>query len=65
MAYNEKLLRTASEIIAKRRSDAEADAAKRHSRVVVKCPEIAQLEDKMRKSAYGLVKVIGMGDRTV
>ena len=65
MAYNEKLLRTASEKIAKRRSDAEADAAKRHSRVVVKCPEIAQLEDKMRKSACGLVKVIGMGDRTV
>ena len=65
MAYNEKILRIASERIAQRRSQAESDAAMRHARVVVKCPEIAQLEDKMRKSAYGLVKVIGMGDKTV
>lgn len=65
MAYNEKLLRIATERIAERRSKAEADAAMRHARMVVKCPEIAELEDKMRKSAYGLVKVIGMGDRTV
>ena len=65
MAYNEKLLRIATERIAERRSKAEADASMRHARMIVKCPEIAQLEDKMRKSAYGLVKVIGMGDKTV
>lgn len=65
MAYNEKTLRNAAEKLAQRRITAESEAAKRHAKVVIQCPEIAELEEKMRKSAYGLVKVIGMGDKTV
>lgn len=64
MANNEKILRLASEKIDERRIKAESEAAFRHTQVTLKCPEIAGLEDKMRRSAYGLVKVIGMGDKT-
>ena len=65
MAYNEKLFALATEKISQRRIRAEADAADRHISVTMKCPEIRELEDKMRRSAYGLVKVIGMGDKTM
>lgn len=65
MAYNEKLFALATEKISQRRIRAEADAADRHISVTMKCPEIRELEDKMRRSAYGLVKVIGMSDKTM
>ena len=64
MAYNEKLFALAAEKIAQRRMNAENDAAMRHSDVVMRCPEIRQLEDRMRKTAYGVVNVIGMGEKT-
>lgn len=64
MAYNEKLFTLASEKISERRMNAEAQATLRHADVTMKCPEIRELEDKMRRSAYGLVKVIGMGEKT-
>lgn len=63
MANNEKILRLASAKIDERRVRAEADATFRHTQVTLDCPEIARLEDEMRSSAYGLVKVIGMGDK--
>ena len=63
MAYNEKLLRLASERIEQRKRNAEEAASLRHDQVARKAPEILLLEDKMRKSAYGLIKVIGMGDK--
>lgn len=65
MAYNEKLFTLASEKISERRMNAEAQATFRHTQVTMQCPEIRELEDKMRKSAYGLVKVIGMGEKTM
>ncbi|MCD7774968.1 MAG: ATP-binding protein [Clostridiales bacterium] len=61
MAYNEKLLRLASDEIDRRKRQAEDDAEKRHDDFASKCPELIMLEDKMKKSAYGLIKVIGMG----
>lgn len=64
MAYNEKLFAKASEKIAQRRLKAESEAVLRHSEVTKLCPEISELEDAMRRSAYGLVKVIGMGEKT-
>lgn len=64
MAYNEKLFIQASEIIAKRRFNAESEASLRHAEITKLCPEITQLEDLMRKSAFGIVKSIGMGEKT-
>ncbi len=64
MAYNENLLRLATQKIAERKMQAESNAAARHTRVVMQCPQIASLQDEMRQSAYGLVKVIGMGEKT-
>ena len=64
MAYNEKLFAQASEKIAKRRINAESEASLRHSEAIRMCPEISELEDAMRRSAYGLVKVIGMGEKS-
>lgn len=63
MANNEKILRLASAEIEERRLKAEAQAASRHMQVICECPEIETLEDEMRRSAYGLVRVIGMGDK--
>ncbi len=64
MAYNEKLLRQASRIIEERNAKALADAAAKRSKIVVRCPEIARLQEQMRKSAYDIVKVLGMGEKT-
>ena len=63
MAYSEKLLRLATERIAQRQMAAEDAALFRHDKIVRKYPEIEVLEEKMRKSACGLIKVIGMGDK--
>ncbi len=64
MAYTERLLRLASERIEQRRRNAEEAASLRHDSFVKAHPELIRLEDKMRKSAFGLVKVIGMGEKT-
>ncbi len=63
MAYSEKLFKLASEEIDRRRRKAEDDAEKRHDDFAIQCPELLILEEKMRKSAYGLIKVIGMGNK--
>lgn len=64
MGYSEKIFNLASETLAKRKMKAESDAKIRHDNLTLEIPEIYELEDKMRKSAYGLVGVIGMGDKT-
>ena len=64
MAYNEKLFIQASEKIAQRRFNAESEASLRHAEITKLCPEITELEDLMRKSAFGIVKSIGMGEKT-
>lgn len=64
MAYNEKLFLLAEERIAERKMKAEEEAAKRHDRFAKGCPDILMLEERMRKSAYGLIHVIGMGEKT-
>lgn len=63
MAYNEKILRLASETIDNRRLKAESDAQIRHDIITKTHPEILSLEQEMRQTAYGLIKIIGMGDR--
>lgn len=63
MAYNERMLRLAGERIAQRQLRAEKNASFRHDALAIEYPEITELEDKMRKTAYGLVKVIGMGEK--
>ena len=55
MAYTERLLRLASERIEQRRRNAEEAASLRHDSFVKAHPELIRLEDKMRKSAFGLV----------
>ncbi len=64
MGYSEKIYTLASEKLEKRKMKAESDAKIRHDALTLEFPEIFELEDKMRKSAYGLVGVIGMGDKT-
>lgn len=63
MAYSEKILRRASEIIADRKLRAEQQAKDRNDVMTARYPEIADAEEKMRKTAYSLVNVIGMGDK--
>lgn len=63
MAYSEKILRRASEIIADRKLRAEQKSKERHDVMSARYPEIADAEEKMRKTAYSLVNVIGMGDK--
>lgn len=62
MAYNEKLLMLASERIKQRQQKAVETAEKRHKQVAKEAPELLTLENKMRKSAYDVFRVIGMGD---
>lgn len=64
MAYSEKIYRLAADKLAERKLEAEDTAARKHDRIASQFPEILQLEGKMRQSAYGLVKVIGMGEKT-
>lgn len=64
MGYSEKIFNLASETLEKRKIKAESDAKIRHDRLIFELPEIYELEDKMRKSAYGLAGVIGMGAKT-
>ncbi len=64
MGYSEKIYTLAGETIERRRYDAEKRARKKHDELALKLPEIFALEEKMRKSAYGLASVIGMGDKT-
>ncbi len=64
MAYSEKIFSLASEKLAERKRKAEWDAEIRHDSITAKLPEILQLENKMKSAAYGLVKVIGMGEKT-
>ncbi len=60
MSYNEELLLRAAEELEKRRDRSEREAKERRDLLVKEYPEIALLEDKMRKSAYDLIKVMGM-----
>ena len=64
MGYSEKIFNLARETLAKRKMKAESDAKIRHDNLVLRLPEIYELEEQMRKSAYGLVGVIGMGEKT-
>lgn len=61
MAYSEELYERAKEKIDERRNRAEAEAEMRSAMAIKKIPEIAELQNKMRQSAYGVLKVIGMG----
>lgn len=64
MAYSEKIYRLAADVLAERKTAAEELASRKHDRLTSQFPEILELESKMRQSAYGLVKVIGMGEKT-
>lgn len=64
MGYSEKIFNLASEMLEKRKMKAESDAKIRHDNLILRLPEIYDLEEQMRKSAYGLVGVIGMGEKT-
>lgn len=64
VAYSEKIYRLATEILAERKTTAEEKAVSKHDKIAAKFPEILELEGRMRQSAYGLVKVIGMGEKT-
>lgn len=65
MGYSEKIFTLAGEKLAGRKMKAEDEARRRHDELVLSFPEIFELEDKMRKSAYGLVGIIGMGEKSV
>ena len=62
MAYAKELYERAKQTIDSRRNSAENDAQIRSAVVAKKIPEIAMLQEQMRQSAYGVLKVIGMGD---
>ncbi len=62
MAYAKELYERAKQTIDSRRNSAENDAQIRSAAVAKKIPEIAMLQEQMRQSAYGVLKVIGMGD---
>lgn len=62
MAYRQELYETAKQMMDARRSRAENEAEMRKLLAIGKIPEIAELQDKMRQSALGVIKVIGMGD---
>lgn len=64
MAYSEKIYRLAAEKISERKMTAEEKAVRRHDKIAAEYPRILELEGKMRQSAYGLLKVIGMGEKT-
>lgn len=64
MAYSERIYRIATERLAERKMTAEEKALLKHDKIVAEFPEIYELESKMRQSAFGLVKVIGMGEKT-
>lgn len=64
MAYSEKIYRLATEKLAERKAAAEEKAMIKHSRIAAEYPEILELEAKMRQSAFNVIKVIGMGEKT-
>lgn len=64
MAYSEKIYRLAADKLAERKFAAEEAAARKHDRIAAQFPEILELEGRMRQSAYDVVKVIGMGEKT-
>ena len=64
MGYSEKIFNLAKETLASRKMKAESAAKIRHDDLILRLPEIYELEERMRKSAYGLVGVIGMGEKT-
>ena len=64
MGYSEKIFNLARETLASRKMKAESAAKIRHDDLILRLPEIYELEDRMRKSAYGLVGVLGMGEKT-
>ena len=65
MGYSEKIYNLAREILADRKMKAESAAKFRHDDLILRLPEIYELEEQMRRSAYGLAAVIGMGEKTV
>ncbi len=64
MPYSEKIYRLAVEKLAERKATAEEKALIKHDRIAAEYPVILELESKMRQSAYGVIKVIGMGQKT-
>lgn len=64
MAYSEKIYRVAADKLAERKLAAENAAARKHDIIASEFPKILELEGKMRQSAYGVIKVIGMGQKT-
>lgn len=65
MAYRQELYEKAKQEIDARRNKAESTAEIQTVLAVQAVPEIAELQDRMRKSACGVLKVIGMGDDAV
>lgn len=61
MAYAKEIYEQARQTINVRRNMAENEAVIRTEVVAAKIPEIAMLREQMRQSAYGVLKVIGMG----
>lgn len=61
LAYRKELYELAKQTIDGRRLAAENEAEIRTTIVSAKIPEIALLQSKMKQSAYGVLKVIGMG----
>lgn len=61
MAYSKELYERAKQALDERRNAAENDARLRSEIIATRIPEIALLQEQMRQSAYGVLKVIGMG----
>ncbi len=61
MAYRQELYEKAKQEIDARRNKAEMTAEVQTMLAIKAVPEIAELQDKMRQSACGVLKVIGMG----
>lgn len=61
MAYKHSVYLKAKDILEKRRAEAESQQAMRRSRVIMKCPEIAEIEDAMASHGAEVVRAVGLG----
>ncbi|MBQ7653834.1 MAG: ATP-binding protein [Clostridia bacterium] len=63
MPYSKQIFKKASDIVAKRRLDAQQLCRQNHDKCVLLFPEIAQLEKEMASSALAVTKALEMKDK--
>lgn len=61
MAYKRSVYQRAKEILDEKKRNAEAEAEYRRSEVMMKCPELLEIEREMAQCGADVVKAVGMG----